>query len=49
VIELAEQVPPPSIAPVGSDADDILRIVREKSASEQDALRLQLAGLGEGA
>src|SRR5258708_22942870 len=49
VIELAEQVPPPSIAPVGSDADEILRIVREKSATEQDALRLQLAGLGEGA
>ncbi len=49
VIELAEQVPPPSIAPVGSDADEILRVVREKSAAEQDALRLQLAGLGEGA
>ena len=24
MIELAEQVPPPSIAPVGADADDIL-------------------------
>jgi hypothetical protein len=32
---------------VGADADDILRIVREKSDFEQDALRLQLAGLGE--
>jgi NAD(P)-dependent dehydrogenase (short-subunit alcohol dehydrogenase family) len=45
VIELAEQVPPPSIAPVGADADDILRIVREKSDAEQDAFRLQLVGL----
>jgi hypothetical protein len=48
VIELAEQVPPPSIAPVGADADEILRFAREKSDSELDALRLQLAGLGEG-
>jgi NAD(P)-dependent dehydrogenase (short-subunit alcohol dehydrogenase family) len=45
VIELAEQVPPPSIAPVGADADEILRFVREKSHAEQDALRLQLVGL----
>jgi hypothetical protein len=42
-------VPPPSIAPVGSDADEILHIVREKPMTEQDALRLQLVGLGEGA
>jgi NAD(P)-dependent dehydrogenase (short-subunit alcohol dehydrogenase family) len=48
VIELAEQVPPPSIAPVGADADEILRVVREKSEAEQDALRLQLVGMGEG-
>lgn len=48
VIALAEQVPPPSIAPVGDDADDILRLVREKSYAELDALRLRLAGLGEG-
>jgi NAD(P)-dependent dehydrogenase (short-subunit alcohol dehydrogenase family) len=47
VIELAEQVPPPSIAPVGEDADEILRMVREKSNAELDTLRLQLAGLGE--
>ncbi|MDB4958638.1 MAG: Short-chain dehydrogenase [Myxococcales bacterium] len=45
VVELAEQVPPPSIAPVGADADEILRLVREKSDAELDALRLQLAGL----
>ena len=45
VIELAEQTPPPSVAPVGTDAEDILRLVREKSFAEQDALRLQLAGM----
>jgi NAD(P)-dependent dehydrogenase (short-subunit alcohol dehydrogenase family) len=45
VIELAEQVPAPSIAPVGKDAEDILRLVREKSYVELDALRLKLAGL----
>ena len=48
VIELAEQMPPPSIAPVGADADEILRFVREKPDAELDTLRLQLAGLGEG-
>jgi NAD(P)-dependent dehydrogenase (short-subunit alcohol dehydrogenase family) len=48
VIELAEQMPAPSVAPVGPDAADILRIVREKSDAEQDALRLKLAGLSEG-
>jgi NAD(P)-dependent dehydrogenase (short-subunit alcohol dehydrogenase family) len=48
VIELAEQIPAPSVAPVGSDAADILQVVREKSFAEQDALRLQLVGLGEG-
>ncbi|HWZ89221.1 MAG TPA: SDR family NAD(P)-dependent oxidoreductase [Polyangiaceae bacterium] len=48
VIELAEQVPAPSIAPVGADADQILRFAREKSYAELDTLRLQLAGLGEG-
>jgi NAD(P)-dependent dehydrogenase (short-subunit alcohol dehydrogenase family) len=48
VIELAEQTPPPSVAPVGTDAEDILRIVREKSFVEQDALRLQLVGMSDG-
>ena len=48
VIELAEQMPAPSVAPVGADAEDILRVVREKSFAEQDALRLQLVGLGDG-
>jgi hypothetical protein len=46
VIELAEQVPAPSIAPVGPDTVDILRAVREKSDAEQDAIRLQIVGLG---
>jgi NAD(P)-dependent dehydrogenase (short-subunit alcohol dehydrogenase family) len=45
VIELAEEVPAPSLAPVGSDAGEILRLVREKSDAEQDALRLKLVGL----
>ena len=46
VIELAEQVPAPSRAPVGADAEEMLRAVREKSDAEQDALRLRLVGLG---
>jgi len=45
VIELAEQTPAPSRAPVGADAEEMLRAVREKSEAEQDALRLQLVGL----
>src|SRR5580700_2670478 len=45
VIELAEQTPAPSRAPVGADAEEMLRVVREKSDAEQEALRLQLVGL----
>jgi NAD(P)-dependent dehydrogenase (short-subunit alcohol dehydrogenase family) len=45
VIELAEQTPAPSRAPVGPDAEEMLRFVREKSDAEQDALRLKLVGL----
>src|ERR1700738_4270924 len=45
VIELAEQVPAPSRAPVGADAGEMLRVARKKSDAEQDALRLQLVGL----
>lgn len=45
VIELAEQVPAPSRGAVGADAEDILRFVHEKSDAEQDAMRLQMAGL----
>jgi NAD(P)-dependent dehydrogenase (short-subunit alcohol dehydrogenase family) len=46
VIELAEQVPAPSRAPVGVDAEEMLRAARENSDAEQDALRLKLVGLG---
>jgi hypothetical protein len=46
IIELAQQEPAPSRAPIGTDAEDILRQVHEKSDAELDALRLQLVGLG---
>jgi NAD(P)-dependent dehydrogenase (short-subunit alcohol dehydrogenase family) len=49
VIELAEQVPAPSRAPVGADADEMLRAARAKSDTELDALRLQIVGLSEAA
>ena len=45
VIELAEQTPAPSRAPVGADAEEMLRIAHEKSDAELDALRLQMVGL----
>jgi hypothetical protein len=45
VIELAEQVPAPIRAAVGQDSEEILRLVREKSDAELDALRLKLVGL----
>jgi NAD(P)-dependent dehydrogenase (short-subunit alcohol dehydrogenase family) len=46
VIALAEQVPAPSRAPVGADAEEMLRAAREKSDAELDALRIQIADLG---
>jgi NAD(P)-dependent dehydrogenase (short-subunit alcohol dehydrogenase family) len=45
VIELAEQIPAPSIGAVGSDSEEVLRLVREKSDAEQDLLRLRMVGL----
>src|SRR5260370_2307694 len=45
VIEIAEQIPAPSKAGVGPDAEEILRFVREHSDAEQDARRLQIVGL----
>lgn len=45
VIELAEQKPAPSRGAVGEDAEEVLRLVREKSDAEQDAIRLRMAGL----
>ncbi|WP_331743121.1 SDR family NAD(P)-dependent oxidoreductase (plasmid) [Streptomyces sp. NBC_01136] len=47
VIELAEQMPAPIRGAVGEDAEEILRLVREKSDAELDTLRLQLVGLGD--
>jgi NAD(P)-dependent dehydrogenase (short-subunit alcohol dehydrogenase family) len=45
VIELAEQRPAPSRAPVGKDAEEVLRLVHEKSDAEQDEIRLRMVGL----
>ena len=45
VIEIAEQSPAPSRAPVGEDAEEVLRLVREKSDAEQDEIRLRMVGL----
>ncbi len=45
VIQLAEQVPAPSRAAVGSDAEEMLRAARENSDAELDTLRLQVVGL----
>jgi len=45
VIELSEQVPPPSRGAVGEDAEEVLRLVRERSDAEQDAMRLHMVGL----
>ena len=45
VIEFAEQNAAPRRAPVGPDAEEMLRLAREKSDAELDALRLQLVGL----
>src|ERR1700689_3274267 len=45
IIELAEQEPAPTRAPVGEDAEKILQQVREKSDAELDALRLKIVGL----
>src|SRR6267378_6409546 len=45
VIELAEQMPAPIRATVGKDSEEVLKLVREKSDAELDALRLKFAGL----
>ncbi|UIK04729.1 SDR family NAD(P)-dependent oxidoreductase [Neorhizobium galegae] len=42
IIEIAEQHPAPLRAPIGDDAEAMLRAVREKSDEELDALRLKL-------
>jgi NAD(P)-dependent dehydrogenase (short-subunit alcohol dehydrogenase family) len=48
VIEIAEQVPAPSRAAVGADAEEMLRAARAKSDLELDALRLEIVGLSAG-
>lgn len=45
VIDLAEQRPAPSRAPVGEDAEEVLRLIHEKSEAEQDEIRLRMVGL----
>ncbi|MFM0097157.1 SDR family NAD(P)-dependent oxidoreductase [Paraburkholderia nemoris] len=45
VIDLAEQMPAPSRAAVGPDAEQMLKAAREKSDAELDALRLRIVGL----
>jgi NAD(P)-dependent dehydrogenase (short-subunit alcohol dehydrogenase family) len=44
VIEISKQVPAPIRAPVGKDAEEFLRAVREKSDEELDLMKAQLLG-----
>jgi len=44
VIEISEQVPAPTRATVGKDAEEILQMVREKSDEELDNFRIKLFG-----
>ena len=44
VIEITEQVPAPSRATVGQDAEEILQMVREKSDEELDEFKMKLFG-----
>jgi NAD(P)-dependent dehydrogenase (short-subunit alcohol dehydrogenase family) len=45
VIQISEQVPAPIRAPVGKDAEEILRAVREKSDEELDIMKAQILDL----
>jgi hypothetical protein len=45
IIEISELVPAPIRAPVGKDAEDILRAVREKSDEDLDIMKAQILGL----
>src|SRR5271170_3303179 len=45
VIELSEEVPAPSRGAVGTDAEEVMQLVHEKSDAEQDAARLRMVGL----
>jgi NAD(P)-dependent dehydrogenase (short-subunit alcohol dehydrogenase family) len=44
VIEISEQVPAPIGVPIGKDAEELLRAVREKSDEELDAMKAQIFG-----
>ena len=44
IIEISEQVPAPIRAPVGKDAEELLRAVREKSDEELDTMKAQIFG-----
>ena len=44
VIEISEQIPAPSRAAVGKDAEEILQMVREKTDEELDNFRVHLFG-----
>jgi NAD(P)-dependent dehydrogenase (short-subunit alcohol dehydrogenase family) len=44
IIEISEQVPAPIRAPVGKDAEELLRAVREKSDEELDIMKAQIFG-----
>lgn len=45
VIEISKQVPAPIRAPVGKDAEEFLRAVREKSDEELDIMKAQILDL----
>ena len=47
IIEISEQVSAPIRAPVGKDAEELLRAVREKSDIELDRMKAQIFGLNE--
>ncbi|PWA09126.1 SDR family NAD(P)-dependent oxidoreductase [Flavobacterium laiguense] len=45
VIEISEQMPAPSRATIGKDAEEILQAVREKSDEELDQMKMKIFGL----
>jgi hypothetical protein len=45
IVALVEEQPAPARAPVGPDAEEILRLVAEKSDAELDELRRHYVGL----
>jgi NAD(P)-dependent dehydrogenase (short-subunit alcohol dehydrogenase family) len=45
VVEAAERLPAPIRVPVGPDAEEVLKLVREQTDEELDELRMRLVGL----